>query len=385
MKMTWSTLPTMMLVILGCLLGLILQAHAQGPSACITSATNRAPVNTDISVTCGTQYMDLSIYLCPIYNAQYNESLMVLNNQIRNPDCYGVADFTSTPPLLRFRFPINDTSSSSCANKYVIITDKGTGQFSDFSNVQFVNISGAVTAIDPSAGTITYRSQILYYFSCYYPLHYVLNNTQLSVAGVNVAIRDNNGSFISTLSMQLYSDNKYQQVLQIPATGLNLKTKIYVEVKATNLTQKFQVLLDRCYATTSPLPALSTSYDLFVGCTRDPQTVIDLNGDSQSARFNFEAFRFVEHKNLTISTFYLHCLTRLCETSACASLKPVCTSRRKRDVPSDTPSATVTSVAIPVSENSEAAKSSSASQGNDHLYLTLVWGIILNGLLSCIN
>ncbi|XP_037836465.1 zona pellucida-like domain-containing protein 1 [Kryptolebias marmoratus] len=373
----------MLLVILGCLLGLFLQADAQTPQQCITSDTNRAPENSDITVTCGTQYMDLSIYLCPMYNAQYNESLMVLNNQINNPACYGKADFTTTPPVLKFRFPINDTSSASCANKYVITNEAGTGVFAQFSNVQFVNISGAVTAIDPSAGTITYREQILYFFSCYYPLQYLLNNTDLSVSGVNVAIRDNNGSFISTLSMKLYSDAQYQQTLIIPPTGLNLKTKVYVEVKALNLTEKFHVLLDRCFATTSPLPVQSTYYDLFVGCDHDPQTVVDVNGVSQSARFHFEAFRFVEHKNQTVSTFYLHCTTRLCETATCASLKPVCSKRRKREAQNDDlPTATVTSPAFYVNDNADSSASSSASQVNNHLYLTLVWGIILNGLLS---
>ncbi|MEQ2208862.1 hypothetical protein XENOCAPTIV_017767 [Xenoophorus captivus] len=57
----------------------------------------------------------------------------------------------------------------------------GTGQFSDFSNVQFVNISGSIMSVDPAAGMITYRPQILYMFSCKYPLQYLINNTQLSV------------------------------------------------------------------------------------------------------------------------------------------------------------------------------------------------------------
>ncbi|XP_013867863.1 zona pellucida-like domain-containing protein 1 [Austrofundulus limnaeus] len=357
MKPNRSQLKKRRLSILGCLLGLFLQAQAQtNLDKCLLSNTYRPPANTDISVTCGSQFMDLSIYICPIYNALYNESLMVLNNQLNNPACFGMADFNSTPPVLRFRFPINDTLSSNCANKHVITTQTGTGAFSDFSNVQSVNISGVVTAIDPSAGTITYRSQILYYFSCSYPMNYLLNNTQLSVSGTNVAIRDNNGNFISTLSMKLCSDSAYLQPLVIPSTGLNIKTKVYVEVKATNLTSKFNVLLDRCFATVSPLPVQSNYYDLFVGCTRDPQTVIDINGASQSARFNFEAFRFVEQRNLTISTFYLHCLTRLCEPATCSSFKPVCSKRRKREVQGDLPSATVTS--NPVHVNGKVGASS---------------------------
>lgn len=82
-------------------------------------------------------------------------------------------------------------------------------------------------------------------------------------SGVTLAIKDNNGTFLSTLSIQLYrvrpfktfgrlpknfsnslsyfsveQDQQYQQILTIPETGLDLKTKIYVSVKATNLTKK---------------------------------------------------------------------------------------------------------------------------------------------------
>lgn len=58
-------------------------------------------------------------------------------------------------------------------------------------------------------------------------------------------------------------------------------------------------------------------------CNRDPQTKVDLNGEKQEAHFSFEAFRFVQHKNKTVSTFFLHCVTRLCEPSACSKLFPV--------------------------------------------------------------
>ncbi|XP_044058409.1 zona pellucida-like domain-containing protein 1 [Siniperca chuatsi] len=343
----------MRLVILVCQLGLILRTEAQIPSACIVSSTNRPPENSDITVVCGTERMELSIYLCPVYQALYNESLMVLNNQYNIPKCFGTADWSVDPPVLKFRFPINDSSISSCNNNFKIINQVGSGAFADFSNVQFVNISGTVTSIDPSAGMITYRPQILYKFSCMYPMQYLLNNTEVAVSGANLAIRDNNGSFISTLSMRLYKDGQYQEILTIPQSGLNLKTKIYVAVTATNLTDRFNVLLDRCYATTSPHPMLKTYYDLFIGCTRDAQTKVELNGASQRAHFSFEAFRFVEHKNLTISTFYLHCVTRLCEVSSCRGLMPDCgVARRKREAQEVLANATVTSPAIVVGKQS---------------------------------
>uniref|UniRef100_A0A8C2WU48 Si:dkey-4p15.5 n=1 Tax=Cyclopterus lumpus TaxID=8103 RepID=A0A8C2WU48_CYCLU len=329
------------------------------------------PENSDITVVCGSEYMDLSIYLCPMYQALYNESQMVLNNQINTPECYGSADWSVDPPVLKFRFPLNDSSVSSCNNNFKISNQIGTGEFSDFSSIQFVNISGTVTSIDPSVAMITYRSQILYKFSCFYPMQYLMNNTQLDVSGVNVAIRDNNGSFISTLSMELYQDELYLQKLDIPQTGLNLKTKIYVAVKATNLTDRFNVLLDRCYATTSPYPLRNTFYDLFVGCQRDAQTKVELNGQSQVAYFSFEAFRFVEHKNKTVSTFFLHCVTRLCEVASCRQLLPVSRSKeilkeRTREAPDVSANATITSSVIVVGTKSSGTSLGENSTNKDY-------------------
>ncbi|AWO98842.1 putative zona pellucida-like domain-containing protein 1 [Scophthalmus maximus] len=282
MKTFRSTLRTMWLVILLFQLGLILRTEAQLPDPCILSDTNRPPENSDIIVTCGTQYMYLSIYICPMYQALYNESMMVTN-------------------------------------------EVGSGAFVDFSNVQYINISGEVNSRDPSTSKITYRSQILYKFSCRYPMQYLLNNTQVAVSGVNLAIQGNNGSFISTLNMQLYKDEGYKDRLEIPQTGINLKTKVYVSVKAENLTDR---------------------------CTLNPQIKVELNGVSQMANFSFEAFRFVDHKEQIVSTYYVHCVTRLCETTSCSTLLPNCTTqgRRKRETHEVLPNATVSSPAILVSQ-----------------------------------
>ncbi|XP_043975087.1 zona pellucida-like domain-containing protein 1 [Gambusia affinis] len=377
---------TLMLVLLVWQLGLFLQADAQVPDQCILSNTFRSPENADINVTCGTQYMDLSILICPIYSSQYNESLMVLNNQFNKPVCFGKADWNVTPPVLKFRFPINETSLSDCGNNFQITNQVGTGEFADYSKVEFVNISGRVMSVDPSSGMITYRPQIQYMFSCKYPMQYLLNNTQLSVSGVNVAIRDNNGSFISTLKMELYQDVGYQNPLTIPPTGLNLKTKIYVSVKATNLTEKFNLLLDRCYTTTGPFPMQTNYYDLFVGCNRDPQTKVEINGVSQSARFSFEAFRFIEHKNLTVSTFYLHCVTRLCEKSTCSSLLPVCSgqNRRRREATDVPTNATITSQQIRVSQQTADDGGTLASQTSSAESIASAFSSLLFSLLLAV-
>uniref|UniRef100_A0AAX7UL96 ZP domain-containing protein n=1 Tax=Astatotilapia calliptera TaxID=8154 RepID=A0AAX7UL96_ASTCA len=257
--------------------------------------------NSDVSVTCGPEHIDLSIYLCPMYNAFYNESWVVLNNQTNNPKCYGTADFTVDPPRLRFSFPINQILSLSA----VIIL---SGQFSDFSYVQYVTVFGTVTSIDRVAGMITYRPQIRYNFSCTYRMKYLFNNTKLSV------IKSNDGRLFNMLSLQLYKDKQYQEILTIPETGLEVKTKIYVEVKAINLKDrqvlKFTLIT---FFFKFPSPMQSGHYGLFVWYTRDAQTMVEINGVSQKALFSFEAFRLVDNEYETVSTFYLLCVTRLCE------------------------------------------------------------------------
>ncbi|XP_078512231.1 zona pellucida-like domain-containing protein 1 [Lissotriton helveticus] len=314
---------------------IILLSFLRG-SLCVDNSTcngtYRTPAYTDILVSCGPQTIDLSIYLCPVYFSGYNETNLLMNG-VGSSGCVGRFDNSTGTPFAKFSFPIND---STCMSVFTINSTLGDGVFKDFSNIQSVNISGVVRSKDFTLGVITYNPDLTYLYSCVYPMEYILNNTRMDVFGNSIAINSNNGSFISTLSMLLYVDSNYSRILSVPQTGIYLKTRVFVEVKATNLTNKFNVLLDRCYASTSPFPALSTSvYDIFVGCNKDPLTVINLNGDAQNARFSFSAFRFTEHSGMPVSTYYLHCITRLCLTTACAGFKQGnCTSsfRRKRDI-----------------------------------------------------
>ncbi|KTG02651.1 hypothetical protein cypCar_00029190 [Cyprinus carpio] len=323
--------------LLVCQLVLILQSEAQSP--CLTHPTFRDPDNSDITVVCGTNRMELQILLCPLYFYGYNESMVALNGQFGKPECKGTADWTVNPPVMKFQFYITEPYISICANKLTITEEIGSGLFSDFSSVQSVNISGLVSTQDPNAGTITYRQEMKYLFSCRYPLQYLVNNTEMSVSGVSLAIKDNNGSFISTLSMVLFEDYTYTTRLFMPPTGLMLKTRVFVEVRATNLTERYFAQLEIIisyvihHEITHNILLPSTDYiiPVILRCNLDLQTIMGVNGEQQLARFSFETFRFVEHRNRTVSTFYLHCTTRLCESSFCRSLRQNCTtSGRKR-------------------------------------------------------
>uniref|UniRef100_A0AAQ6IQX8 ZP domain-containing protein n=1 Tax=Anabas testudineus TaxID=64144 RepID=A0AAQ6IQX8_ANATE len=278
----------------------------------------RRPQYSDIAVACGTSSIDLAIQICPVIYTGYNESLVVLNH-IQNMDCQGTLDTSVAPPVVRFSFPIRQ--GNACGSTFLTMSTLGTGLFSDFSNIQTVNISGMVRSFDPSNGIVTYNAELKYYYSCSYPLEYLINNTYVDVSSSSIAFKDNNGSFLSTLSMTLYQDRNYTTPLVMPSLGVGLKTNIYVQVSASNLSSQYFVLLDRCYASLSPLPTNSSYFNLFVSCSIDPMTTMLENGVSHKARFYFPAFHFTKQKNETISTYYLHCITRLCEPSTCSTFK----------------------------------------------------------------
>ncbi|KAK6296659.1 hypothetical protein J4Q44_G00328010 [Coregonus suidteri] len=133
----------------------------------------------------------------------YNETLMALNTQFILPECNGKPDWNVDPPILKFNLSITADAVAVCSNTFRITNEVGTGLFSDFSNVQFVNISGIINSLDPSAAIVTYRQQMMYMFSCRYPLQYLVNNSKVAVLGVSLAVRDINGSFVSTLSVHV--------------------------------------------------------------------------------------------------------------------------------------------------------------------------------------
>ncbi|KAM9385729.1 LOW QUALITY PROTEIN: zona pellucida-like domain-containing protein 1 [Pholidichthys leucotaenia] len=320
---------------------------------------SRSPEYNDISATCGTSSVSLAIIACPVYYSGYNESQLILNQGDDAEQCKGTLDESITTPVIRFTFPLNKTSA--CGSTFVTTSATGTGIFADFSNIETVNISGVVRTDDITLGVITYNAELKYYYSCSYPLEYLINNTQVDVSSNSIAVTTNNGSFISTLSIQLYSDENYTTPMIIPAQGLQLRTDIFVQVEAVNLTDQYHVLLDRCYASISPHPINSTFHNLFVGCDKDLETTIIENGESHRSRFSIKAFRFLEQQADTVSTYYLHCITRLCEVSTCSNFK--CNRRRRREVDTtELSDATTLSSRAIVIKNDNLSSSSSDTQ-----------------------
>lgn len=76
----------------------------------------------DITVTCGTDSIHLSILLCPVYYAGFNESLIALNGKFNTPACYGIADLKASTPVLKFNFSVSADEMSFCDSSLEVQT-----------------------------------------------------------------------------------------------------------------------------------------------------------------------------------------------------------------------------------------------------------------------
>ncbi|XDV32475.1 hypothetical protein PO909_003277 [Leuciscus waleckii] len=278
---------------------------------CDPNHHSRFPGDRDISVYCGVQTITLKINLCPVLYSGYTDADLALNGRHGEVHCRGFINNNTFPTAVLFSISLS--TLEACGNTLVM-----------------GNISGYIDTPDPPT-VISYLPGLQYKFSCSYPLEYLLNNSQLASSSAAISVKDNNGTFLSTLSLVLYNDSTFSQLISIPMSGLSLKTRVFAAVKATNLDRRWNVLMDHCYATPSGNPNDEIRYDLFFGCYKDPQTTVFENGKSQMGRFAFEVFRFVKHKNQKMSTVFLHCVTKLCRADDCGILLPICGNRRRRD------------------------------------------------------
>uniref|UniRef100_A0A3Q2YJ03 Zona pellucida like domain containing 1 n=1 Tax=Hippocampus comes TaxID=109280 RepID=A0A3Q2YJ03_HIPCM len=315
-----------------CFLVLLLMSGVASVSAqfngynCDASHHSRFPGERDISVYCGVQTITVKINFCPVLFSGYTDTDLALNGHHGDTQCRGFINNNTFPTVVLFTIGLS--TLEACGNSLEVSTALGPNAYGNMSLVQIGNISGFVDTPDPPT-IISYLPGLLYKFSCSYPLEYLVNNSELASSSVAISVKDSNGTFVSTLSLMLYNDSTYNQMLSIPMAGLALKTRVFAAVKATNLDKRWNILMDYCYTTPSGNPNDELRYDLFLGCYKDPQTTVFENGKSQMGRFSFEVFRFVKHRHQKMSTVFLHCVTKLCKSDDCIMLMPVCRHRRR--------------------------------------------------------
>ncbi|XP_026780540.2 zona pellucida-like domain-containing protein 1 [Pangasianodon hypophthalmus] len=356
---------------------------------CDPALHSRFPAERDITVYCGVQTITLKINFCPVLYSGYTDTDLALNGHHGDAQCRGFINNNTFPTAVLFSISLS--TLEACGNMLVVSAAQGYNAFGNISLVQIGNVSGYIDTPDPPT-IISYLPGLLYKFSCSYPLEYLVNNSQLASSSAAIAVKDNNGTFVSTLSFILYNDSSFSQQLSVPMAGLALKTRVFAGVKATNLDRRWNILMDYCYTTPSGNPNDEIRYDLFFGCHKDPQTTVFENGKSQMGRFAFEVFRFVKHKNQKMSTVFLHCVTKLCRVDDCALLMPICGIRRKRE-DTTAPHASAEDAIItagPIitrgdetsTTNSQLAPSNDPSSPLDTVTSALVAGVAVLGLMS---
>ncbi|XP_058270016.1 zona pellucida-like domain-containing protein 1 [Hemibagrus wyckioides] len=356
---------------------------------CDPGLHSRFPAERDITVYCGVQTITLKINFCPVLYSGYTDADLALNGHHGDAQCRGFINNNTFPTAVLFSISLS--TLEACGNMLVVSAAPSYNAFGNISLVQIGNVSGYIDTPDPPT-IISYLPGLLYKFSCSYPLEYLVNNSQLASSSAAIAVKDNNGTFVSTLSLILYNDSSFSQQLSVPMAGLALKTRVFAAVKATNLDRRWNILMDYCYTTPSGNPNDEIRYDLFFGCHKDPQTTVFENGKSQMGRFAFEVFRFVKHKNQKMSTVFLHCVTKLCRVDDCAMLMPICGIRRKREDPipphASTEDAIITAGPIITrgdetsTTNSQLASPSDPSSPLDTVTSALVAGVAVLGLMS---
>uniref|UniRef100_A0A3P8WGV9 Si:dkey-103g5.3 n=1 Tax=Cynoglossus semilaevis TaxID=244447 RepID=A0A3P8WGV9_CYNSE len=276
--------------------------------------------NSDITVGCGYTTISVEVDLCTAQWAGFNETQLALNGAHNNPHCLGTVDTSVDPPVLRFQLPVNDSEDNPCRQSLQIVDEETSpdGAFSDFLSIQSVLLTGFIDTPRAQQGLVSYSTNLTYEFSCRYPLQYLLNDTQI-VSSVSVAKDERNGTFIDSLKIAIFNDSDYAHPLVIPPTGLKLRTLVYVAVEAINLTG-FHVLMDHCFSTPSPFNISNSEKHSFFTCEVNERSNLTSNGESKTAKFHFEAFRFLMGRDQTKSSLFVHCLVRLCEPTKCQEL-----------------------------------------------------------------
>ncbi|CAF91518.1 unnamed protein product [Tetraodon nigroviridis] len=141
----------------------------------------------------------------------------------------------------------------------------------------------------------------------------------------------------AAIRMMLYTDHTYSEAYH-SAPSIELRSKVYVEVKVTEPADFFLLRLNKCWATQTPQPNTTEgAYHLLLqnGCA-DDHTVSFLaddvgqygsNGEGSTVRYSFEMFRFTTEP----LELYLHCSVQLCAPDDPESCKPNCNSISKRE------------------------------------------------------
>ncbi|XP_014803015.1 PREDICTED: uromodulin-like [Calidris pugnax] len=176
-------------------------------------------------------------------------------------------------------------------------------------------------------GVISRRFQLEVHFSCIYAYEQVVKLPFALTAVdklVQFVVRE--GHF--NVSMRLYKTPSYLQPYHLPTTAIPITDTLYVLLKIEGQQQlKYYLLsVEDCWATPSTDPYQDMRHELIEkGCPHD-ETVTYLNaiGESTTAKFSFQMFRFVGYPEV-----FLHCRVRLCVPDSLEPCSKQCPRHRR--------------------------------------------------------
>ncbi|KAG9352528.1 hypothetical protein JZ751_020942 [Albula glossodonta] len=135
----------------------------------------------------------------------------------------------------------------------------------------------------------------------------------------------------ATIAMRLYKDETYKEPFTISPV-LQLRDKVYVELRVTEPEDYFHIGVNECWATQSPTPskAEGASHSLLLNGCEEDETVrfLKVADPAEGVRFSFDMFRFIAQPH----DLYLHCIVRLCPPDEGKLCAPECKTISKREV-----------------------------------------------------
>ncbi|XP_072544751.1 zona pellucida sperm-binding protein 4-like [Salminus brasiliensis] len=252
----------------------------------------------------------------------------------------GVADYNADFAI--YQFPV-----TACGTRAAVL-----GDYVIYENKMSSSYEVGVGPL----GAITRDSHFELYFQCRYSTTTVAslavelasNDPPLPVAAsgpLRVELRLGNGQCVTKGCVEeQVAYTSYYTEADYPVTKV-LREPVYVEVRMLERTDPNLVLvLDRCWATSTPDPVSVPQWDLLVnGCPyRDDRyltTLVPVDGSSglpypsHYKRFVLKMFTFVDPASMAPlkERIFIHCSTAVCSPTAGAICEPRC-NRKRRDV-----------------------------------------------------
>ncbi|XP_078518824.1 uromodulin-like [Lissotriton helveticus] len=255
----------------------------------ITDAANLQP-----KLKCSKNEFGASFQSCQLENMGFNTS----NIRIKDSRCVGSLDRNVTN-MVTFMHP---TRAGQC----------GTQLFTNETHATYTNMIFLAMRSDQ---IITRDRELNISYSCTYPLDMKLSLlTALKPMTSSLSISyGGTGEF--KLLMAIYRDPGYLSPYDAAEVSLSTKDYLYVGVMLDGGDpSQFNLVMRNCYATPSSSASDPIKYFIIKdSCPNKQDLTISVpeNGRSTQGRFSVQMFKFLGDYNFV----YLHCETRLCDTS----------------------------------------------------------------------